>query len=121
MDRRLADMQQSLMQWREQLHERMEALDELEASGADEPGDEVPPDAPAEYRAVARKVARGELDWFDVMSGETEDPDARVVHMWMDRRLARVQQAWRLLEQGASIDDAVAGTGGQRQQPGERS
>ena len=41
--------------------------------------DDVPPDAPAQFRDVNAKFATGQLDWLTVWRGDTEDEGARAI------------------------------------------
>jgi len=60
--------------------------------------DDVPPDAPAQFREVTAKFATGQLDWLTVWRGDTEDEGARTVSVWMDRRLLAAQSQFRAVE-----------------------
>ncbi|MFC4110344.1 hypothetical protein [Micromonospora zhanjiangensis] len=102
-----AEVRQESIGWRHQLQAQMETLDE-DSSGQDDQDDPRPAGAPAQYAAVRDRVSRGELNWFDVLAGRADDPDARAVHLWADARMESARQAWRLLEAGASLEEAVA-------------
>jgi hypothetical protein len=97
--------QEALGRWHERAREEFEQVETREAGTAPDAG--VPEDAPAEYQAVAERVARGEYTWFDVLAGEVEDPSARPVHAWLNARmdLAAAGQA----RDNDSATDAAAG------------
>ncbi|WP_088974532.1 hypothetical protein [Micromonospora coxensis] len=110
-----AHMRQQSVDWRQRVHAEMDVI------GAEEPEDQadgVPEGAPAQYAAVRDRVARGELDWLDVLAGRVDDAAARAVHVWLDDRMEMTRQACRLLEQGASLDEAVAGVAVGRERDG---
>ncbi|MBY8872308.1 hypothetical protein K7640_10700 [Micromonospora sp. PLK6-60] len=86
-------MQQAAVEWRHQLHARIEAYDREPDDDGDD--DAVPADAPPEYRAVRDKIARGELTWAEVLSGQTDDPDGRKVHVWTDARMQQMRDYLR--------------------------
>jgi hypothetical protein len=103
-----AEMRQQSVDWRQRVHARVESFGVDEAHDQDEG---VPEDAPRQYGAVRDRVARGELDWFDVLAGRVDDVDARAVHAWADGRMETGRQVLRLLERGVSLDDAVDSVG----------
>lgn len=60
-----------------------EAREVKETSGADgdaDGGTAVPAGAPPEYKRVKDLVQRGELDWADVLTGNSDDRDVYAVH-----------------------------------------
>jgi hypothetical protein len=75
----------ALGRWHDRAHAEFEQVETREAETAPAAG--VPQDAPAEYQAVAERVARGEYTWFDVLAGDVEDPAARPVHTWLTARM----------------------------------
>ncbi|MEU1749475.1 hypothetical protein ACPXB5_12615 [Micromonospora arida] len=103
----VSEMRQQSVNWRHRVHAEMDALEASEPD--DDESDGVPEGAPAQYAAVRDRVVRGELDWLDVLSGRVGDADAKAVHVWLDGRMEMTRQACRLLEGGASLDEAVAG------------
>ena len=100
---RIEEGVRALEEWRERAragYEEIEAADDVEP-------EEVPDDAPPQYPLVCERVERGDYSWEDVMSGAVTDPDARVVHVWLDARLDLLRRAWAQMDRGADADEAV--------------
>jgi hypothetical protein len=105
---RLDDGHATLDAWRDRARA---AYEEVEAREATDVGTEestgVPEGAPPQYDAVRARVEDGDYSWYDVMSADVTDPDARQVHMWLDSRINLISRAWLEMERGASADEAV--------------
>lgn len=92
------------------MHSKIEEIEAREAARSVPDRDEIPEDAPPAYQRVQEKIDRGELDWSVVLTGETEDEDARAVHLWMEPRLRQVRDLFALTAEGFSVDEAIART-----------
>lgn len=92
------------------MHSKIEEIEEREAARTVPDRDEIPEDAPPAYQRVQEKIDRGELDWSVVLTGETEDDDARAVHLWMEPRLRQVREVFALVAEGLPVDEAVTRT-----------
>ncbi len=95
-------------QWRRKVDARLTALTGDNGTELAASGEPTPEGAPAGYREVMARFDNGELDLLTVISGDTEDDDARAMSMWMDARLMQAKAIIGLLERGASLDDAYA-------------
>lgn len=63
------------------------------------------PDAPAELRALQRKVDAGELTWRDVLEGRAyEDPEVRAA---LEPNLARMGTTYQLFQEGHTLEEVV--------------
>ncbi|WHT19024.1 hypothetical protein N8J89_39025 [Crossiella sp. CA-258035] len=63
------------------------------------------PDAPAELRALQRKVEAGELSWRDVLEGRAyADPDVRAA---LEPNLSRMGTTYQLFQEGHTLDEVV--------------
>jgi hypothetical protein len=102
MQRRVRDMELMSARWHDGLDAALADLDRQLTDLDDRRNDDVPADAPRQFRDVARKFDVGELDWLTVAQGDTEDEDARVVSVWMDRRLQAAQAEFRVVENPAA-------------------
>lgn len=62
-------------------------------------------DAPAELKALKRKVDAGEFSWDDVVSGRAaSDPD---VQQMQQANMAKMQQAFQMLSEGMTADEIM--------------
>jgi len=99
----------SLEGWRGRTRAMYDEVEAREAAAPEEAEAGAAPDgAPPQYDAVRARVAQGDYTWDDVMSAEAQDPDARAVHVWLDSRVDVLRRAWREMERGAGVDEAVA-------------
>jgi hypothetical protein len=102
----------SLEGWRERARAAYDEVEAREAAASEEvEADAVPDGAPPRYDAVRARVEQGDYTWDDVMSANTQDPDARAVHVWLDSRFDVLRRAWQEMERGASADEAIAAAG----------
>ena len=103
----LAELDYEARRWRGQLEADLAAMEAREAEQP-EPDEQsvVPRDAPPEYALVMARVDRGELDWLDVVAGNTDDRDAYAVHRWLFRHLDQVRDAI----QSMSDEELIHGT-----------
>ncbi|MBP2476038.1 hypothetical protein JOF53_004910 [Crossiella equi] len=63
------------------------------------------PNAPAELRALQRKVDAGELNWRDILEGRSyEDPDVRAA---LESNLGRMNQTYQLFQDGHTLDEVI--------------
>lgn len=65
-------------------------------------------DAPTVYAVVAERVSRGELSWYDVISGRTSDPDASELHESLWHRLDAVERGDVTLFEETDAEPAAA-------------
>lgn len=107
------DMQTMIAEWRQGVFAKIEAIENQEAndrraterSGQQE--NEIPKGAPPAYRRVREMVVRGELDWFDVITGEHDDSDVRTVHMWLEPRLDVARRALLSIRNDMTSEEAI--------------
>lgn len=67
------------------------------------------PDAPAETRALKKKVDAGELSWKDVLEGKAlQDP---VVQAAMGARLGEMREIYQEAEAGATLEEILEARG----------
>lgn len=67
------------------------------------------PDAPAEMRALKKKVDAGELSWKDVLEGKAlKDP---VVQAAMGARLGEMREIYQEAEAGATLEEILEARG----------
>ncbi|SDF63279.1 hypothetical protein SAMN05216553_102423 [Lentzea fradiae] len=62
-------------------------------------------DAPAQLKALKRKVDAGEFTWEDVVSGKVAgDPDVQAMQQ---ENVAKMKQAFQLLQEGLTADEIM--------------
>ncbi|MEE6260778.1 hypothetical protein [Plantactinospora sonchi] len=105
---RFAEARNALAQWQARLNDKIEEIEAREAAKPVPGRDDVPEGAPPAYHRVQEKIDRGELDWSVVLTGETEDDDARKVHLWLEPRLRQVREVFALAADGLPVDEAIA-------------
>jgi hypothetical protein len=67
------------------------------------------PDAPAELRALKKKVDAGELSWKDVLEGKAlQDPAVRAA---MSARLGEMREIYQEAEAGATLEEILEARG----------
>ena len=106
--RRLADRSVEFAgrfeQWRLRADGQGSTVDAALAASDDGPA-EISSDS-AERDEVLDRIARGELSWMKVLSGDVDDDAERALSLQMDRRVQKLEHVGQRVRAGVPLEDA---------------